>query len=70
MDIGLKIAEVAKGDLVEFKEHGLLYVTNNNFGGVSFWVTDQENERYNIDNPNGWYVSKQQFIRIIQRGCL
>jgi NMD protein affecting ribosome stability and mRNA decay len=65
MDFGAKIAKVGKGDLVEFEKHGQLYVTNNNYGGASFWVTDQESERYNIDNPKGWYVSKQQFVRIV-----
>lgn len=68
MDIGLRIAEVSKGDLVEFENQGQLYVTNINYGGANFWVTDQEIERYNADNSKGCYVSKHRFIKIIQKG--
>lgn len=63
----LEYNDINKGDLVDFGAHGNLYVCNTNIGGVSFWATDREDERLNVDSSYGKYISKTFAERILNR---
>lgn len=58
------IDEIQDGDLVDFGAYGELYVVDIDYHDKFFWVTDNEDERYNRRAP-GWSISKYLAERII-----
>lgn len=61
------INSIEQGDLVDFGQYGKLYVCNPNHSIDYFWVTDDEEDRFNV-NASGWSIPKYLAEKIIEKG--
>lgn len=58
--------EFESGDYVNFKDHGLLYVVT--FLGDGILVSEDESQRYEGDNGNGFIIPSDSEGTVVEKG--
>jgi hypothetical protein len=61
------IEDIRQGDYVNFGSYGVFYVCNPSYSETSFWVTKEEEDRYDSDAV-GYSMPKWSAIKIIETG--
>ena len=58
--------DIENGDYVDFGPYGKYYVCNSEHSDHYFWITDNKEDRDNV-NAEGWSISKNLAKKIIEK---